>query len=723
MPDSFRDLQSFYKTTLTQSIGAADVTIPVSTAPAVTTAYLIFEPNTVNEEISLMTGVSGNNLTVVRGLASSGSSEAAGTGMAHPAGSAVIMADAHYYIKHLQVSKAFEYRGSYANSTAINAIANAMTGDLALNLNDGLVYYYNGSSWVVSASVSATSPATNSSNGTIKTDQGNNSLPRTLNVYVQAQASPNLTLKVLPFDFWNTDKIVSFAGGNTPGFISPTLQGTFALPSQPANGDTWTLTINGTAVSGIFVSAIGVTAGNVLIGADAAHTQANFLGLLQSPGTTNTTQVALSGGNQTLINYLGYTSSTTNIIAQGLNNTAITTLTGATNTSGNSFAVNTNPRIDLVVYDIATTSIKLIQGTTAASPTVPSVSNQQIVLAEVKLVAGMSSIKENDDSTNGFIYKWPTIGLYRNDLEMQIVLTDTGSVNALAITPSPAYTSYFLGMTFKVSVANTNTGATTINANSLGTKTIKRLDGTDLKAGDIVTGEVILIVYNGTTFQLINQVVGYQAFVFTSTGTFVAPKGVTSVLVDIVGGGGGAGGNQGANTLGGGGGGGGASGATNVTSSVTALNSYAVVIGAGGLAGTGTGGGGQGGGVSSFNGISKGGGGGGSSTASNTGGAGGVAGDASAGAGGAGGSSGGAGTAGSAGTGGGSGGAAASGGTANGGGGGASGLGLNGGAGSTAVGSVGAGFGGGGGGGGNQNQGGVGAPGLVIIKVPINQIV
>ena len=63
-----------------------------------------------------------------------------------------------------------------------------------------------------------------------------------------------------------------------------------------------------------FVSAIGATAGNVLIGATAADTKTNLLGLLNAPGTTNATQVALSGGNQTLVGYT--TSASTNTITK-----------------------------------------------------------------------------------------------------------------------------------------------------------------------------------------------------------------------------------------------------------------------------------------------------------------------------------------------------------------------------------------------------------------------
>jgi len=70
-----------------------------------------------------------------------------------------------------------------------------------------------------------------------------------------------------------------------------------SLATQPTNGDTVTLTIGGNAQVFTFVAAIGSTAGNVLIGADVDATRASFEALLNAPGTTSATQVALSGND------------------------------------------------------------------------------------------------------------------------------------------------------------------------------------------------------------------------------------------------------------------------------------------------------------------------------------------------------------------------------------------------------------------------------------------
>lgn len=322
---------------------------------------------------------------------------------------------------------------------------------------------------------------------------------------------------------------------------------------------------------------------------------------------------------------------------------------------------------------------------------------------------------------------WTTKGIKVLNANSDYYVADSGSSTAYVLTFSPAVNAYATGQSFKFKAGNTNTSTTpTLNINSLGTKTIIHTNGSPLMIGSILANSIYEVTYNGTSFELQNPTV-YQEFIYVSgTSTWVAPKGVSTVLVDICAGGGGGGGNQGANTSGSGGGGGGGAGATNVTSNVTPLTGYTVVVGAGGGGGASAGNTGFSGGTSSFNGISKNGGSGGQSTTGSTGGNGGAGGDASAGAGGAGGSSNGAGSNGGTGTGGGTGGtgAAGNGSGAGSGGGGASGIGGSGANGvvSPNVGLAATSIGGGGGGGANQQPGGAGYAGIVIIKVPINQL-
>lgn len=338
-------------------------------------------------------------------------------------------------------------------------------------------------------------------------------------------------------------------------------------------------------------------------------------------------------------------------------------------------------------------------------------------------------VGNNTDIAVGSTNKFVTQTGLQHGAETYTIDT-SGSSTAYVATYAPAFTSLTDGMVLRVKLVNANTTTSpTFAPNSLTAHTIVKLGGTALAVGDISANMLCTLVYDlsNTRWVLQNPVNAtlYQEYIFTSTGTFTVPRGVTSVLVDIVGAGGGGGGSS--NVSGAAGGGGGGQGAFNVSSNVTALTALTVTIGAGGTIGSSAGGNGGNGGTTSFNGISKTGGTGGTGSTGSTGQAGGAAGDSTGGTGGTGGSTSSSGSTGGTGTGGGSGGAGGvnSGTNGGGGGGGASGIGATGGNGGTGTGGNGTAgvYGSGGGGGSNQGTGGLGGAGLVIIKVPLSQII
>lgn len=83
--------------------------------------------------------------------------------------------------------------------------------------------------------------------------------------------------------------------------------------------------------------------------------------------------------------------------------------------------------------------------------------------------------------------------------------TSTGSANAYVLAIDGQIIAYTTGQVFKFKANFTNTGAATLNVNSLGAKSIKKKSGgslVDVGAGDILNGETILCVYDGTYLQL-----------------------------------------------------------------------------------------------------------------------------------------------------------------------------------------------------------------------------
>jgi hypothetical protein len=89
-------------------------------------------------------------------------------------------------------------------------------------------------------------------------------------------------------------------------------------------------------------------------------------------------------------------------------------------------------------------------------------------------------------------------------------ITTTGGTTAyvlttgLALNASPAV--YVAGQTFWIKINVTNTGASTINVDTLGAKNITKNGTTALAAGDLVSGNIYAISYDGTQFQIVGSV-------------------------------------------------------------------------------------------------------------------------------------------------------------------------------------------------------------------------
>lgn len=85
---------------------------------------------------------------------------------------------------------------------------------------------------------------------------------------------------------------------------------------------------------------------------------------------------------------------------------------------------------------------------------------------------------------------------------------DAGASDAYAITLSPAPTSYYAGMTVVFKANTANTGACTLNVNSLGAKDIKKFGASGVVAlndNDLQANQTAIAIYDGTQFILIGS--------------------------------------------------------------------------------------------------------------------------------------------------------------------------------------------------------------------------
>lgn len=81
---------------------------------------------------------------------------------------------------------------------------------------------------------------------------------------------------------------------------------------------------------------------------------------------------------------------------------------------------------------------------------------------------------------------------------------DDQTSDAYVVTLAPAPTAYFTGMVVKFKANTLNTGACTLNVNSLGAKTLKKNYNSDLVTGDILAGQIVIAIYDGTNFQVLS---------------------------------------------------------------------------------------------------------------------------------------------------------------------------------------------------------------------------
>jgi hypothetical protein len=129
---------------------------------------------------------------------------------------------------------------------------------------------------------------------------------------------------------------------------------------------------------------------------------------------------------------------------------------------------------------------------------------------------------------------YASLGQIQDSTAQLVTVTGTDTIVA---TSSPAVTAYATGQTFRFVSVGANTGAATFNLNSLGAKSITKNGTTALISGDITSGAVVHVTYDGTQFQLANvaftgSTIQTQSYTrFTTGGTADAITGTLSPAI------------------------------------------------------------------------------------------------------------------------------------------------------------------------------------------------
>lgn len=81
-----------------------------------------------------------------------------------------------------------------------------------------------------------------------------------------------------------------------------------------------------------------------------------------------------------------------------------------------------------------------------------------------------------------------------------LTATATGDSASYILSPSTALVSYTKGLMLLFQAPATVGGALTVNVSGLGARSVKTLSGVDPTAGDILSGDYLLLVYDGVNF-------------------------------------------------------------------------------------------------------------------------------------------------------------------------------------------------------------------------------
>lgn len=114
-------------------------------------------------------------------------------------------------------------------------------------------------------------------------------------------------------------------------------------------------------------------------------------------------------------------------------------------------------------------------------------------------------------------------------------LTSVSGTDVVTATAAVGMSAYATGQRFTLVAAGTNTGAVTLNINSIGAKAVTKNGTTALAAGDIASGQAIEVVYDGTQFQLSSRVTSLANVAYTNAlQTFTASqRGTVTTDADL----------------------------------------------------------------------------------------------------------------------------------------------------------------------------------------------
>lgn len=118
----------------------------------------------------------------------------------------------------------------------------------------------------------------------------------------------------------------------------------------------------------------------------------------------------------------------------------------------------------------------------------------------LKLMEGTDNVRRQD-----FVDNFTTIDTKMKEIERKATYYGATSGTNTYTTSITGITSYYDGLKVTVKIGTTSTGASTLNINSLGSKTILDSNGNAITSGGLKAGIPYTLVYNGTNFIVLGK--------------------------------------------------------------------------------------------------------------------------------------------------------------------------------------------------------------------------
>lgn len=193
--------------------------------------------------------------------------------------------------------------------------------------------------------------------------------------------------------------------------------------------------------------------------------------------------------------------------------------------------------------DDVVTSIPLTAGHGARFPTlaagdyfyatlVDASGNLEIIKVTARSTDTLTAVRGQDGTTGTAYASGDRLELRPCNATMESLRQESSQfvaasgTNTYTATLSPVPTGYNSDQVYRIKFANANTAvAPTLNLNSLGAKTIKKMGGASLGPGNIIADHFALLSYDGTDMILLNPYEGIQPGTMLDFGGASAPSG------------------------------------------------------------------------------------------------------------------------------------------------------------------------------------------------------